>query len=111
MSELAIDEKALEEVSAADRDWFAAHPERSMYLCHPHAVEQLDGWRPDLTLVVQLEPGFRLRVPYQSGNAAYRQYPQSTTEALCRKVWAELERNFPNYPGVQIAQAHAAGTW
>jgi hypothetical protein len=112
MSDLAVDEKALEEVSAADRDWFAAHPERSMYLRHPHAVEQLEGWHPDLTLVIQAQPGVRCRVPYRAGNVAHKQYPESITEAGCRRIWAELERHYPQnavVQTVQTMQALAAG--
>jgi hypothetical protein len=107
-----LDEQALEEISAADRDWFVAHPGRSMRLRHPHKSECLPDWRPDLTLVVQVEPGFRLRIPYQAEKGvAYQQYPESTTERLCQKVWAEMQQAFPNHPAVKITLAHAAGTW
>jgi hypothetical protein len=110
MSEhLAIDGEALDEVSATDRAWFAAHPGRTMYLRHPHWTEIMDGWAPDMTLVIRAQPGLRFRVPYQGANVVHKQYPHSLTEAGCRKIWAGLEKQYPNHPVLRIPQECAAG--
>jgi hypothetical protein len=104
-----LDEKALEEISEIDRKWFEEHPGRSMYLRLPHTVEVVDDWRPDLTLVVQARPGFRLRLPIKGEVAArYQQFPHSATEAGCRKVLAELVENQPDHPLYKIVQAYRA---
>jgi hypothetical protein len=104
--------QALDEISEIDRRWFEDHPERTMYLRHPHATEHLEDWHPDLTIICQVTPGYRLRLPFKSdaGAAPYRRYPQAVTEVACRRLWEEIMKDYPDHPAVLLMQAHVDGT-
>ena len=68
--DLAFDEDAADLVSDDDSRWFEAHPHRSYRIRAHVAIEcpvDPDSPQPSATLVVQVVPGRRFRIPLYGG--------------------------------------------
>jgi hypothetical protein len=97
---------AIDMVSDDDKKWFAANPDRNYRLRRSAAAEiafhECSGvnepsGRNAYTLVKQIVPGSRLRMPFRT-HAIYR--PEHYGENACAALFAELEEQYPT-----IAQA------
>jgi len=92
---------AIDIVSDADREWFAANPGRKFRLRPSATVEIVFhiccGLNEDFgsnayTLVRQIEPGSRLRLPFRT-QAIHR--PEHYGENACATLFAELQEQYP----------------
>lgn len=94
-----------DDASDADRDWFAAHPDRNYHL-RPIAACELardEQRRPDdsdlvaYTIVKQFRPGLRLRVYFR---APPFHRIESFPDAACETIWLVVEKQYQQMPAV-----------
>jgi hypothetical protein len=92
--------ETMEEASESDRTFFEDHPDRTMRLRLP-ALEEITettavGPPPNLTLVVQIEPGQRLRLPFTFGDSHFvaqmQREPIDPGEAQCQHLLTKLRQ-------------------